>query len=100
MAVQKFVLDDILEETECSLIGIHCGLEDYRLAYLINNCLDISLKRRKADLDYNKGKTAYSIYEWKNQKKLITWSLVANICKTEEFQNRNFESLFDTQEKK
>ncbi|WP_194766240.1 IPExxxVDY family protein [Tamlana sp. I1] len=99
MAVQKFVLDDTFDEAVYTLIGIHCRLEDYRLAYLLNQGLGITLKRRKTDLDYNKGRVTYSIFEWEDEKQLITWSLVSNICKTEEFQNRNFESLFDTQEK-
>ncbi|MDO6761113.1 IPExxxVDY family protein [Tamlana sp. 2_MG-2023] len=99
MAVQKFVLDDAFEETAYTLIGIHCRLEDYRLAYLINQSLGITLKRRKEDLDYSNSQAKYSIYQWEDEKQLITWSLVSNICKIEAFQSRNFETLFDTQEK-
>ncbi|WP_067145227.1 IPExxxVDY family protein [Pseudotamlana agarivorans] len=99
MAVQKFVLDDAFDEAFYTLIGIHCNVEDYRLAYLINRGLGIALKRRKTDLDLSHSQAAFSIFEWEDQKQLINWSLVSNICKKEEFQSRNFESLFDSQEK-
>lgn len=99
MAVQKFVLENTFDEAFYTLIGIHCNLEDYRLGYLINRSLGISLKRRKTDLDFSNNPATYSIYEWEDDKQLITWSLVSNICKIEEFQSRNMGSLFDTQEK-
>ncbi|MEC3906033.1 IPExxxVDY family protein [Tamlana sp. 2201CG12-4] len=99
MAVHKFVLDDTFDETLYTLIGIHCRLEDYRLAYLLNKQLGIMLKRKKTDLDYNNGQVSYSIYEWEDYKQLITWSLVSNVCKIEKLQDRAYRSLFDTQEK-
>lgn len=99
MAVHKFILDDSFDESEYTLIAIHCRLEDYRLAYLLNKYLGITLARKASDLDYNNGQVSYSIYEWEDDKQLITWSLVSNMCKTEELQKRDYKSLFDTQEK-
>ncbi|AUS07286.1 IPExxxVDY family protein [Pseudotamlana carrageenivorans] len=99
MAVQKFVLDHAFDEALFTLVGIHCNLEDYRLAYLINRVLGIALKRRKTDLDLSHSQATFSIFEWEDQKQLINWSLVSNICKKEEFQTRKFDSLFDSQEK-
>lgn len=99
MAVHKFILDDTFDEVLYTLIAVHCRLEDYRLAYLINKNLGISLTRKAYDLDFNNGQVSYSIYEWEDHKQLITWSLVSNICKTEELQNRDYKSLFDTQDK-
>ncbi|KAB1070009.1 IPExxxVDY family protein [Tamlana haliotis] len=99
MAVQKFVLDDSFDDAAYTLIGVHCSLEDYRLAFFINRRLGTALKRKKDDLDFNNGQVTYSIYEWEDDKQLTTWSLVSNICKREELQIRDYESLFDTQEK-
>jgi len=99
MGVHKFILDDTFDEALYTLIAVHCRLEDYRLAYLINKYLGITLTRKPFDLDFKNGQMSYSIYEWEDHKHLITWSLVSNICKTEELQNRNYTSLFDTQEK-
>lgn len=99
MAVHKFILDDAFDEALYTLIGIHCRLEDYRLAYLVNKYLGITLTRKPSDLDFKNGQVTYSIYEWEDHKQLITWSLVSNFCKTEELKNRDYKSLFDTQEK-
>jgi hypothetical protein len=99
MAIHKFILDDSFDEAVYTLIGLHCRLEDYRLAYLLNRYLGITLSRKASDLDYENGQVSYSIYEWEDDKQLITWSLVSNICKTEELQQRDYKSLFDTQEK-
>ncbi|WP_396602486.1 IPExxxVDY family protein [Algibacter sp. R77976] len=99
MAVHKLILDDSFDEVLYTLIALHCRLEDYRLAYLLNKYLGITLSRKATDLDYNNGQVSYSIYEWEDEKQLITWSLVSNICKTEELQQTNNTSLFDNQEK-
>ncbi|MGB5417625.1 IPExxxVDY family protein [Algibacter sp.] len=99
MAVHKLILDDAFDEVLYTLIAIHCRLEDYRLAYLLNKHLGITLSRKPSDLDFKNGHTSYSIYEWEDEKQLITWSLVSNICKTEELQQSNYTSLFDSQEK-
>ncbi len=98
MAVLKFILDDTFDEALYTLIAIHCRLEDYRLAYLINKYLGITLTRKISDLDFKNGRVSYSIYEWEDHNQLITWSLVSNTCKTEELKKRDYTSLFDTQE--
>lgn len=98
MAVRKLVLDDFFDEEQYTLIGIHCTLEDYRLAYLLNKYLEINLLRKPEDLDFNKGKSAYSIFEWEDTKHLKTWSLVSNICKREELKQTAYTSLFETHE--
>ena len=99
MAVHKLVLDDAFDDAVFTLVAIHCRLEDYRLAYLLNKHLGTRLTRKTSDIDVNDGKTAYSIFEWEDEKQMVTWSLVSNICKTEELQKSSFESLFNNQEK-
>lgn len=96
MAVYK--LDDVFCEDLYILIGIHCTIEDYRLAYLLNKHLSVNLIRKPLDLDYNDGKSSYSIFEWEDNKQLITWNLVSNICKTTSYQDVNYGSLFENQE--
>ncbi len=99
MAVHKLILDDVFEEVSFTLIAIHCTIEDYRIAFLLNKHLGISLTRKASDLDYNKGKIAYSIYEWEDERQLTTWNLVANVCKSETIQEADFYSLFSNQER-
>ena len=99
MAVHKLILDDVFDDVTYTLVAMHCTLEDYRLAFLLNKHLKIKLARRSKDLDFNKGKSNYSIFEWEDEKQLTTWSLVSNTCKTESLQEISFGSLFENQEK-
>lgn len=98
MAVRKLLLDDFVDEINYALIGIHCTLEDYRLAYLLNKHLKINLKRHKEDLDFENG-TSYSFFEWEDTAQLTTWSLVSNVSKIEIDTIANEISLFEDQEK-
>ena len=99
MAVHKLILDNVFEELDCTLIAIHCSIEDYRLAYLLNKHLGINLTRKASDLDYSSNKAVYSIFEWEDENQLTTWSLVSNICKTDTYKQVHFNSLFNTEEK-
>ncbi|PKQ45920.1 IPExxxVDY family protein [Confluentibacter flavum] len=99
MAVHKLILDDFFEEAPYTLIAIYCAVEDYRLAYLLNSYLKIRLNRKPSDLDYNNGKSNFSIFEWVDPKYLSTWNLVHNVCKSEVYQKANQQSLFDSEEK-
>lgn len=99
MAVHKLILDDIFEDVSCTLIAIHCAIEDYRLAYLLNKYLDITLTRKPDDLDFDKGNTKYAVFEYEDKKKLIMWNLVSNICKIETDSQLVQQSLFSTHHK-
>ena len=55
MQVHSLVLDDFYKE-EHSLIGVHTALEDYKLAYSLNQQLKINLKRDSFNLDFEKEK--------------------------------------------
>ncbi|KJD36618.1 hypothetical protein PW52_02940 [Tamlana sedimentorum] len=99
MAVHKLILDDDFAEVEYTLIAIHCNLEDYRLAYLLNKNLGLSLTRKKSDLKFNKGTITYPIYKWDDEKQQVSWHLVSNICKTETVREAEVNSLFQNQQK-
>ncbi|MEP1490041.1 MAG: IPExxxVDY family protein [Algibacter sp.] len=99
MAVHKLILDDVFDEVYYTLIAIHCTIEDYRLAYLLNSKLGVSLKRKSCDLDLNSEKSSFSIFDWEDEKQLVTWSLISNICVKEVYQEAKSQSLFDTENK-
>jgi len=99
MAVHKLILDDVFEDVSCTLIAIHCAIEDYRLAYLLNKSLDIVLIRKPQDLDFNKGNTTYSVFEYEDEQNLIHWNLVSNICKIETDSQLQQQSLFNAHHK-
>ncbi|WP_233450974.1 IPExxxVDY family protein [Hanstruepera ponticola] len=95
MAVQKLILDDFLDVHDYGLVGIHCSIEDYRLAYFLNKYLNINLTRNHKDVDFN-NQVYYPIFEWFDENKLITWNLVSNICKVDSETHETSESLFDS----
>lgn len=98
MAFHKLLVDDFYDDTY-KLIAIHCSLEDYRLAYLINKNLDIHLKRKDEDLDFKYLKASYSFFEWNNDEQYVTWNLISNVCKKEQDSLYSTGTLFETNEK-
>lgn len=97
MALHKLLLDDFYDSS-FSLIAIHCRLEDYRLAYLINKHLNINLVRLRQDLDYKFFEASYSIYQWEDTQQQTTWNLVSNVCRIEEAGLQSSGSLFNSGE--
>ena len=95
MALHKLLVDDFYDASFC-LLAIHCGLEDYRLAYLLNKHLNLKLARKSQDIDYNYFSAAYSIYEWEDSEYGTTWNLVSNVCKREEDSLQSSGSLFNS----
>jgi hypothetical protein len=84
---------DFYDETYI-LIAIHSRLEDYRLAYVLNKNLEISLARNPNDLDLNYTGSSYAMYEWYHKTNCTKWNLIANICKKEEESLYSSGSLF------
>lgn len=97
MALHKLLLDDFYDPS-FSLIAIHCRLEDYRLAYLINKHLNINLARLRQDLDYKFFEATYSIFQWEDTPKQTTWNLISNVCKIEKAGLQSSGSLFNSEE--
>jgi len=95
MAVHRLLVDDFYDPS-FSLIAIHCSLEDYRLAYLLNKHLNINLVRLPKDLDYKYLDANYSIYEWEDKQQQTTWNLISNVCNKEEASLQSSGSLFNT----
>lgn len=98
MALHKLLVDDF-DDDEYSLLAIHCNLEDYRMAYLLNQFLNINLKRSTFDLDFEYTTANYSIYEWEDLNKQTMWHLISNICKREEDSMVSSGSLFNASSK-
>ncbi len=92
--MHKLIVDDFLD-SDYVLFAIHTSLIDYRLAYLLNCCLNINLKRRPKDLDFKYIQMSYPIFEWKDLEQLKTWNLVSNICIKEEESIISTGSLFN-----
>lgn len=81
MQVHALEFDDFYEEN-CTLIGIHTVLEDYKLAFLLNSQLKTGFQRAKYSLDFDKTAQdiSFSIYSYTNKEYDSEWYLISNSC--------------------
>lgn len=93
MALHKLVVDDF-NDTSFSLFAVHCRLEDYRFAYMLNSYLQLKLHRAPQDLDVNYFSSSYSAYTWEDTDNYMSWHLISNVCKKEEDALQSSGSLF------
>ncbi|TYP76970.1 IPExxxVDY family protein [Aquimarina intermedia] len=79
MAVQRLVLDTLAED-DYELIAIHCSLESYRLAFLLNKMLKIKLCRKERDIQfkYDDVVADYPFYQFYDEYQYTTYSFFAN----------------------
>ncbi|QBZ97001.1 IPExxxVDY family protein [Flavobacterium sangjuense] len=78
MAVHKLHLEEF-DEIDYQLIAIHSTLEDYRLAYYINQNLPINLKKGNCNIQISnkEGETQFTRFVFEDSKD-ISWNLVQN----------------------
>ncbi len=79
------ILEDYSEDN-FRLFAIHSNVEDYAMAYGINNALKLRLKRAHSDFDLDKYIT-FPCFEWKDELQDITWHLLCNSSTTRERSN-------------
>ncbi len=89
----KLVLEDFLEETNFTLIGIHTSLEDYRIAFLLNQTLQLKLQRKAKDFSLHKT-VKFPVFEWQDKKQQKIWNLVPNKITQNSVENKNKNYLF------
>ncbi len=79
MATFKLTIDEF-DEVNYELIAIHTSLEDYHLAYFINQKFPILLSRNKNEIQVNTkgGETYFSRFTYENTDQEITWDLIQN----------------------
>jgi hypothetical protein len=79
MATHKLDLGDF-DDVDYYLIAIHTSLEDYRLAYFINQQLPINLSKSKDEVQINKeGETNFSrFYYYYDNENAVSWNLIQN----------------------
>jgi hypothetical protein len=84
MQIHSLELEDFCEDNY-TLICIHTALEDFKLAYLLNNNLNTQFSLASYSLDFEKkdNKASFSIFEYINEKYEHEWYLIANSYKEE-----------------
>ena len=95
MAIHKLDLGEF-DEIDYYLIAIHTSLEDYRLAFFINQKLPINLSKSKNEIQINikEGETKFSRYYYHNIEKAISWNLIQNKGEVIQQKKDNGQNLF------
>ena len=99
MAIHKLDFYDF-DEIDYSLIAIHTSLEDYRLAYFINQKLHLNLNKstKEIQITVKEGETQFSRFHYYDKKKEISWDLIQNkndIIQQQKDQNQSLFSNLD-----
>ncbi len=78
MLSHKLLLDDV--EDNYHLLAIHSSLEEFKMAFLLNMNLQLSLKRTPFDVDFNHGEVQalYPLYFFREPTKYRTYYLFKN----------------------
>lgn len=99
MPAQKLVLDDVFEEA-FTLIAIHCSVEEYKLAFLLNKHANLRLSRSRKDVDFQWGKlkVLFALYRFEDHKRYARFDLVSNVSKAEVMSAGEINSLFGEKE--
>ena len=79
MQIHSLELDDFSDDNY-TLIGIHTTLDEYKLAYILNQKLETAFVKASYSLDFeNKNNNAsFPIYEFVNSKFSHSWFLISN----------------------
>jgi hypothetical protein len=95
MGVHKLDFDDF-NEIDYQLIAIHTALEDYRLAYFINQKLPINLSRDKDEIQISieEGETKFSRFYYYDKENKISWNLIQNKNEVIQQKKDNSQNLF------
>jgi len=89
--LSKLVLDDF-ELDPMYIIGIYTNMEAYRLAFYLNQALNIHLKRAENDMafyDRDGEETNYPFFLFYNEKEDVQFTLIENKISIEEQVNDN-----------
>jgi hypothetical protein len=84
------------DEIDYYLIAIHTSLEDYRLAYFINQKLPINLSKSKNEIQINikEGETNFSRFYYNDTEKEVSWDLIQNKNEVIQYKKGNTQNLF------
>ena len=95
MAVQKLDLGEF-DEIDYYLIAIHTLLDDYRLAYFINQKLPINLSKSTNDVQINikEGEINFSRFFYNDEESAFSWNLIQNKNEVIQYSNDNTQNLF------
>lgn len=96
MATLKLYIDDEAEEIDFHLLAIHTSLEDFRLAYFLNQRLQLNLCKNTDEIKVKnkEGNTFFSRFTFEDIKKDVFWNLIENENEITLKQNNTNQGLF------
>ncbi|EAR16738.1 MULTISPECIES: IPExxxVDY family protein [Robiginitalea] len=71
------IWEDLLQDTTFGLFAIHSQLEDYALAYALNQACSIKLRRLREDLELDR-QVNFPLFQYKDEANQREWTLVRN----------------------
>ncbi|MCX6183471.1 MAG: IPExxxVDY family protein [Flavobacterium sp.] len=79
MAVLKLQLDEF-DAIDYDLIAIHSTVEDYRMAFLLNQQLPIILHKNKSTIEVSgkEGEASFAYFVYDDEKAETNWVLIPN----------------------
>jgi hypothetical protein len=95
MGILKLDLGEF-DEIDYHLIAIHTVLEDYRLAFFINQQLPINLSKSKNEIQINieEGETHFSRFYYYDIENAVSWNLIQNKNEVIQQKEENSTNLF------
>ncbi len=99
MAIHRLSIDEF-DEIDYDLVAIHTSLEDYHLAYLINQKLPVILSRNKNEIQAQTedGEARFSRFTYENSEHDIAWNLIRNKNEVLARKKNGGNNLFDSGE--
>ena len=82
MAVIKLQIDDF-GTVDYTLIAVHSNLEDYRVAYFLNQKLNVSFEKSEKDIGIQipEGKSQFTRFVYDDCETELFWNLIPNKTK-------------------
>jgi hypothetical protein len=95
MAIHKLDIGEF-DEIDYNLIAIHTSLEDFRLAYFINQKMPINLSKSKDEVQIKikEGETHFSRFYYYDLEKAISWNLIQNKNEVSQQKKDTIQNLF------
>lgn len=99
MLAHKLILDDVADQP-FKLIALHCSVEDYKLAFLLNKYLNLRLARARKDIDFHQksSQVIFALYEFHDSQQYCDYYLVKNKCMGRSMISGSADSLFGKEE--
>ena len=96
MAIHRLHFEEF-DEVDYELIAIHTSLEDYRLAYFLNQKLPILLSKNKNEIQVTSkdGAAFFSRFIFENPEKDSYWNLIQNKNEVVLNSNETNQNLFE-----